>query len=324
LSLATIAKLPPNDIRAFTTQFQEEVSMNNLNRDYKASPTHFLSNHVLTMNPSIQGALRDPRELVTGIEHFDIRPLPYPGGTELKFYMDAGQAQHIGDRQVGMGGRLGEGGSLEALAARVPMLQAIGVIWRPAANVRPEPREAPIKAYWLPYEADKTYETILGADANYFFTAGLSGCCVMVSGDPTAPRVAHINRTEAGSATFQKEVAGPRAIEEALARRRAMAQGEGFTSRTGKEAQTNRQIMFQELKSKVAAREARRDTRNDLLGYCKWGEQYRDLCGVVGIRNQATGVWAFHYQCYRNVGAPPNLAALGFITQRDGPLKRMA
>lgn len=299
--------------------------MNNLNHQFKVSPTHFLSNYVLTMNPSIAGAIRDPRELVIGLQHFDIRPLQYPGGTELKFYMDAGQAQHVGDRQVGMGVRLGEAEiGVEALADRVPTRQAIGVIWRPAPDVRPAPREAPIYGYWLPYEADRTYETALGAAANYFFTAGLSGCCVMVSGDPTAPCVAHINRTEAGSATFQAVVARPRADEEGLARGRAQVSGEQFASRTGKEAQTNRQIMFQELKSKVAARAAHRDTAHDLLGYCKWGMHYRDLCGVIGIRNQGTGVWSFYYQCYRNVAAPPDLAALGFITQREGSLQRMA
>jgi hypothetical protein len=297
--------------------------MNGLNMAYKVSPTNFLGTNVLTLNPSIPGATKDPRELVTGIEHFDIRPLPYPGGTELKFYMDAGQGQHVGERLVGSGGRLG-GGGLEALTTAQPTKQAIGVIWRPAPRERPEAREAPIRAYWLPYEADHTYETILGGGANYFFTAGLSGCCVMVSGDPTAPRVAHINRTETGNGTYQSVVGQPLAGEEALAKQRAKAQGLGFVSRTGKEAQTNRQILFQELKSKVAARAAHRDTSHDLLGYCKWGVQYTDLCGVVGVRNQATGVWAFYYQRYRNLTAPPQFALLGFITQRDGPLQRMA
>jgi hypothetical protein len=203
-----------------------------------------------------------------------------------------------------MGGRLG-GGGVAALANAVPSKQAIGVIWRPVQAVVPEPREAPIHAYWLPYEADTTYEMTLGAQANYFFTAGLSGCCVVVNGEPTAPRVAHVNRTEAGSAKFQAVIAQSRAVEEAMAKQRAMSQGQTYTSTTGKEAQTSREIMFQELKSKVAARQAGRNAAQDLNGYCKWGEQYHQLCGVVGVRNQATGVWSFYYQCYRNVGPPP-------------------
>ncbi len=298
--------------------------MNNLNQAYRNNPTAFLSDNVLTMNPSVAGALRDPRELQIGLQHFDIRPLPYEGGTELKFFMDAGQGQHVGDRQVGRGGRMGDGEDVQAFAARAPILQAIGVVWRAAANVRPQPRETPLFGYWLPYEADRTFETVLGNQANFFFTAGLSGCCVVVSGDPLAPRVAHINRTETGNATFQSVVARPRAVEEALARQRAQAQGTSFASRTGKEAQTSRQVMFQELQSKVAARATGRNTANDLLGQCKWGEQYRDLAGVVGVRDTLTGVWAFYYQCYRNVAAPRALAGLGFITQRHGELQRLA
>jgi hypothetical protein len=296
--------------------------MNGLNLAYRSSPTNFLKEHVLTFNPSHADQTRDPRELVTGLQHFDIRPLPYEGAAELKFFMDAGQAQHEGDRQVGTGGRLGTGGVIGAA-----MKQSIGVIWRPAADVLPEPRENPIKAYWLPYEADYTYETVLGAQANYFFTAGLSGCSVMVSGDPTAPRVTHINRTEAGSATFQAAVEQHiDKDDEAFAQRRAMVRGLQFTSRTGKEAKTNRQILFQELRTAIAARQTGRNTAQDILGYCKWGEHYRDLCGVIGVRNQGSGVWKFYYQCYRNVSAPTGgpLAALGFIMRRDGPLVEMA
>ena len=298
--------------------------MNNLNQAYRNDPLAFLAANVLTMNPSVAGALRDPRELHVGLQHFDIRPLPYEGGTELKFFMDAGQGQHVGDRQVGRGVRLAENEDALGYAARAPILQAIGVIWRAAANVRPQPRETPLFGYWLPYEADRTFETVLGNEANFFFTAGLSGCCVMVSGDPLAPRVAHINRTETGSATFQSVVARPRAEEEALARLQAQHQGQSFSSRIGKETQTGRQVMFQELKSKVAARATARDTSNDLLGQCRWGVQYRDLAGVVGVRSPLTGVWSFYYQCYRNVAAPQALAGLGFITQRHGDLQRMA
>ncbi len=213
---------------------------------------------------------------------------------------------------------------MAAFAARGAILQAIGVIWRAAPDVRPPAREVPIRAYWLPYEADKTHEMMLGADANYFFTAGLSGCSVIVSGDPTAPRVAHINRTEESGDVFNRVVKAPRAAEDVIAQQRARATGGRFYSRVDKEAQTSRQLMFQELKTKVAARAAGRDTAGDLLGYCKWGEQYHSLACVMGVRNVASGAWTFHYQRYVNTAAPADLAHLGFITRREGPLTRIA
>jgi hypothetical protein len=147
----------------------------------------------------------------------------------------------------------------------------------------------------------------------------------MVTGDPVAPRVAHINRTEAGSATFQAVVARPLlATDDPLERQRAQAQGTPFLSRTDKEVQTDRQLLFQELKTKVAARETGRNTANDLNGYCKWGEHYTSLCGVIGVRNQGSGVWSFYYQKFRTEPAPPEFANLGFVTRRDGDLKRLA
>ena len=291
--------------------------MQNLNAEYTGRPVNFLTNRVLTMNPSIVGSAGDPRELQAGLQHFDIRPLAYPGGTELKFFADAGQGQHIGKRLVGNGAVIGSGG-IAALAGRMPTLQSIGVIWRAAPAIRPEPREAPIRAYWLPYEADQTHELMLGDKADFFFTAGLSGCCVVVSGDPCAPRVAHINRTEAGNGTFQKLVARPYAAAAAAA---GMPPSAG---RFGKEVQTDRQIMFQGMKTSVAAKASGRSTVGDLNGRCKWGQEYENLCGVVGIRNPNSGRWTFYFQKYTNVAAPPHLRNLGFITLRDGPLRTMA
>lgn len=61
-------------------------------------PTVFPTANVLTMNPSVAGALRDPRELLIGLQHFDIRPLPCEGGSGPKFFMDVGQGWHVVDR----------------------------------------------------------------------------------------------------------------------------------------------------------------------------------------------------------------------------------
>ncbi|MGE8409621.1 MAG: hypothetical protein ACN6QH_21565 [Pseudomonas sp.] len=293
--------------------------MDGLNQSYTLGPEVFMGRNVLMMNPGIRGAMLDPRELIAGVQHFDIKPLGYPGGTELKFYIDAGQVQHVSERVTTQGGRLNAEGVMGDIVT-----QLLGTFWKPAPAVVPPPREAPIAAYWLPYEADRTREITLGNAANFFFTAGLTGCSVMVSGDPSAPRVAHINRTEEGSALFQRVVAQPLAAEEALVEQQARAHGVAFEKRTGKEAQTNRQLLFQELQTKVDARQSGRNTNHDILGYCKWGEHYRELCGVIGFRNQASGNWEFYYQRYRNQAAPPHLASLGFITGRDGALQRMA
>lgn len=289
--------------------------MDGLNHAFKVNPRYFMQHNVLTLNPSRVGAAADPRELMTGLQHFDIRPLDYPDAAELKFFLDAGQGQHVGTPVRGQGARD------HTLA---PGVRNVGMIWSAASASAPPPREAPIRGYWLPYAADKTYEIELGGAANYFFTAGLSGCCVVVTGDPTAPRVAHVNRTEAGGDAFKASVSGPMAAEERLAKQHARMHGQSFESRVSKEVQTNRQIMFQELKTAVAARAAARDTSGDVLGYCKWGEPYNDLAGVIGVRNQVTGVWKFYYQRYRNVAAPPALAHLGFLMQRDGPLNDLA
>jgi len=275
--------------------------MDGMNHAFKVNPAYFMAHTALTMNPSCAGSSADPRELRTGIQHFDIVPSPIDGLADLKFYINAGMAQHVGDRIVGQSGSLDAGG----IGAIVP--KAIGVIWRAAEDERPPEREAPIKAYWLPYQADKTYETTLTGGANYFFTAGLSGCSVIISGDPTAPRVAHVNRTEEGGDLYNRMV--------------KPAIGPDHAPHTSKENQTNRQFMFQELKTKVAARAAARDTSDDVLGYCKWGEQYRELAGVFGVRNQGTGAWKFYYQCYRSQPAPAEHATLGLIVVRDGPLR---
>ena len=53
----------------------------------------------------------------------------------------------------------------------------------------------PIRAYWLPYEANKYCETTLGNAADYMFTATLTGCTIGV-GSGANPKISHINHQE--------------------------------------------------------------------------------------------------------------------------------
>ena len=199
----------------------------------------------------------------------------------------------------------------------------MGVIWRPAPKEKLKPREVPLFAYWLPYQANRTHELMLGDKANFFFTAGLSGCTVIVTEDPRNPRVAHINRTvTAASVPAHRGRTGYEVGE--LEKRRAQVTGESFQSRMPtptKEELTTRQMMLQELKSKVAAKEQGRT--NDVLGICTWGVHYTTLASVFGVRNVGTGVWNFYRQRYQSAPAVGKLQKLGLILRRDGELEKM-
>ena len=54
------------------------------------------------------------------------------------------------------------------------------------------PDSHPIRAYWLPYQANSHCETTLGNQAEFMFTATLTGCTLAV-GSGMSPKVSHIN-----------------------------------------------------------------------------------------------------------------------------------
>jgi len=55
-----------------------------------------------------------------------------------------------------------------------------------------DPAVGGFNAYYLPWdETGGALYMTLGGAADYFFTAGLSGCSIMISGNPTAPTVYH-------------------------------------------------------------------------------------------------------------------------------------
>jgi hypothetical protein len=115
--------------------------------------------------------------------------------------------------------------------------------------------ESPIHAYWLPFKMNRTYEMDLGSQADYFFTAGLSGCTVAVGGNPRAPHVAHINRMDGPELQGMFEKLVPMSDAELLERQRARATGEHFqrtTPKATKAETTTRQVLLQELKALAA------------------------------------------------------------------------
>lgn len=53
--------------------------------------------------------------------------------------------------------------------------------------------DAVLDAYYLPWGPSVAYSVQLGKDRKFFATAKVDGCCIIVSGDRTAPTVMHIN-----------------------------------------------------------------------------------------------------------------------------------
>ena len=74
----------------FGRSLSRRLAMDGMNHGYKVAATYFLKKNVLTCNPSIQSSSMDPRELLAGIQAFDIRPLAYPNAAELEVLHGSG------------------------------------------------------------------------------------------------------------------------------------------------------------------------------------------------------------------------------------------
>ncbi len=297
--------------------------MDGFNALFKGDPLGFMEDHILHPNPSwsILGGDQDMRDLVTGIQSFDILK---PHGTaslyRLKFWERGAIFQHKTVVPPGTFRR-------EMVAAHQPTLgERFKSYWTdPTYHDNPNPprsNEGPINAYWLPFKMNRTYEMDLGDRADFFFTAGLSGCTVVVAGDPKRPHVAHINRMDGADLNGLMTKYNP-----------------GGPAPTKAET-TQRQIMLQELKAVAAAREAGLGApgkiptlrgnnfgKNDLnpwsvspkgaievggavktgtgdlyFGVCDFELNYKGpsefdcLAQVSGFRSRTTGNWRFVYQ----------------------------
>jgi hypothetical protein len=296
--------------------------MDGLNIEFRGNPVEFMQTHILHPNPSwsIEGGILDQRDLQTGIHSFDIlRPHGTAALYRLKFWERGALFLHQTKVPEGTFQRV-------TVAAHQPTLmeKVKGYFTDPRYHDDPNPRrsnEGPIKAYWLPFQMNRTFEMDLGAAANYFFTAGLSGCTVVVSGNPQAPHVAHINRMNGAELNAMIQKYNP-----------------SYAAPTKAET-TQRQVMLQELQAVVAARNAglgapgklpslrgknygvrelnpwavnpkgavdvggpSKGTGNLYFGVCDFEEHYKGpsefdcLAQVTGHRNANTGNWRFFYQ----------------------------
>jgi hypothetical protein len=211
--------------------------MDGLNRAFTTNTIRFLQTYAMDISPS-RILNNDPLYFVSGPQFFDILPFEYPSACAVKFYPPAQRGEHTFDTITAeTGGKLS---GLNGLMGSVP--QVIGHIWKPAPKVMKE-NEAPFKAYWLTYEANATHEMDLGQAHDYFFTAGLSGCSVVVSGNPQAPHVAHVNRADNAELV--------RKFDKFMPNRAQYGVPEPTKSET-----TTRELMLQELQAAVKARQA--------------------------------------------------------------------
>jgi len=185
------------------------------------------------------------------------------------------------------------------------------------------PNEPPIRANWLPFKMNRTYEMDLDNNAPYFFTAGLSGCTVVVAGDPQQPHAAHINRMENPDLPALMDRFRPQRPSDA-------ATGyQDLRPDPTKAETTSRQVLMQEIKAAAAARAAGTGLRganyarpplgpgpvggprvggNYIFGVVDFALHYQGptptdaTANVVGYRNTATGNWHFVYQVFSSTG----------------------
>jgi len=163
--------------------------MDGINALFKARTVAFLTNNLLHPNPAwgLETHIADPRDLQTGLQTFDIlKPDEGSHGVhELKFF-DRG-AQHL------------HSATMERFDKKYSASGRTDSLWDKVKGTVSEARstnEPPIMAFWLPFKMNRTFEMDLDNRADFFFAAGLSGCTVVVSGNPQQPHAAHINRME--------------------------------------------------------------------------------------------------------------------------------
>jgi hypothetical protein len=238
--------------------------LNQNNQAFTSDPVAFLKKTPLHPNPAwgaTEIGVADGRDLVTGIQSFDILDPDTERGTgihQLKFWDRGAQMLHLSSAHETVTDP-GNPNDPQNFPRKVvintyfrankenPTTTLSGL--QSLLGLGPKVRktdEAPIQAHWLPFRMNRTFEMDLVGGPRFFFTAGLSGCTVVVAGDPTRPHVAHINRMDGPELRqmmdrFVPKVAAP-TIE---------ARPDANKSET-----TLRQMMHQELKAAVAARDA--------------------------------------------------------------------
>jgi hypothetical protein len=159
-------------------------------------------------------------------------------------------------------------------------------------------------AYFLPW--DQTGGVVymeLGADADIFFTAALSGCSVMVSGDPTEPTVYHCGITQWSTQPYcivgkgkygNPAPKGKEGIEiwedlVAFVTKKDAPPAERIDRTYYAYDFEENQPPYTTRGSREIEAELRRKKRDPKASAIPWG-------AVFGIRDHGTGKWTFYLQ----------------------------
>jgi hypothetical protein len=278
-----------------------------------------------------------------GVHPFDIIALPYANAFALKFWDRGGNAHHLEVQAYGTGSSRIEENPTEQNVTTT----RIGKFWRQAGTDLSQlnrSNEKWMNAYWLPWAMNRTYEMDLNADADLFFTAGLSGCTFVVSGDPLTPHVAHINRMDGADLTGKMDQLRPQRVSvDPLGIRNFDGGYEDLRPTPTKAETTTRQVLMQEIKASAAARAAGTGIRgtnygrrnagginiggpqmngNHIFGVVDWALHYSGprtddaLASVVGLRDPVTHHWKFYFQKLSGVH---HESIRGMVSKR-GPL----
>lgn len=297
--------------------------MDGMNLLFKIGPVAFLEYNLLHPNPAwgLDAHVSDARDLVTGTHAFDIlKPDDGSHGVhQLKFF-DRG-AQHL------------HGATVERFEKTFSASGRPDSWWdRVSGSVmeRRSSNETPIIAHWLPFRMNRTFEMDLDNSADFFFTAGLSGCTVVISGDPQRPHAAHINRMENPDLPALMDRFRPRRVStDPLGVQNLDGGYEDLRPAPTKSETTSRQVLMQEIKAAAAAKAAGTRLRgnnfqprtvgntviggpenagNYIFGVVDFDLHYKGptpldaTANVVGYRNSATGNWRFVYQVFGSTG----------------------
>lgn len=142
----------------------------------------------------------------------------------------------------------------------------------------------PITAFWVPWSTNSCWSVKLSADADYFFTPTMNGCCLAISSGSN-PVVTHGNYRN-GNIVDQK-----RTMDEI----RQQHQGLGVGVLKSLEKDTY-----------AATPEEKHEGLDNLVT-------------VIGIRNRITGAWDFYWQ-RSQVELGPNSTHRTILPDRSTPL----
>lgn len=151
----------------------------------------------------------------------------------------------------------------------------------------PQNAISPLRAYYLPWDANKSYYMTLGNQANFFFTAPMNGCAFLVKGPAATPTVCHANYY----------------IDPTT------------TTLTNEQRYERRRTFYPRLQRLFADSHM---LEPDF--YLKPNDVLSLVTSVFGFRNTNTGAWTFYYHVVFGASQPyANTNANVVVQHRDRP-----